>query len=320
MNAGASSSLVYEPVPNWGKLPLGYSFGGDANAVAVDSQDQVFVFNRGNCPVVIFDPEGNFCGGWGQGEFDNPHSIRIDKDDNLYLVESRPGHVVQKRTREGELLFEIGTRGLPAERQSGQFFNAPTDIAVNERTGELFISDGYGNSRIHRFSPQGEHILSWGEVGGGPGQFYVPHSLTFIDDDRLVVCDRENFRLQVFTTDGQFIEQWHAFRPSTVVFSPEDGLLFVGELGPAPGYRDLPRLGRTIAVLDSEGQLVERVGSPFSGFSPNQFTAPHGMALDSRGDLYVAEVARTWMVNLMGEDPPLGEIISLRKWRRTVAK
>jgi sugar lactone lactonase YvrE len=134
------------------------------------------------------------------------------------------------------------------------------------------------------------------------------------------VCDRENFRLQIFTTDGQFIEQWHAFRPSTVVFSPEDGLLFVGELGPAPGYRDLPRLGRTIAVLDSEGQLVERVGSPFSGFSPNQFTAPHGMALDSRGDLYVAEVARTWMVNLMGEDPPLGEIISLRKWRRTVAK
>ncbi len=317
MSSGPLICPTYEPVPRWGNLPLGFSFNGDANAVAIDSDDRVYVFNRGANPIVIFDSQGNFLDSWGAGEFDNPHSIRIDSSDNLYLVESRPGHVLQKRTKDGELLFQIGTRNEPAERQSGHYFNAPTDVAIHPVTSEIFVSDGYGNSRIHRFSTEGEHILSWGEVGSAEGQFYVPHSLAFLDEERLIVCDRENFRLQIFSIDGEFLDQWHSFRPCNVVVSRQFGLVYVGELGPAPAYRDLPRLGRTIAILDREGHEVGRIGSSLSGFGPDQFTCPHGMALDSRGDLYVAEVARTWMVNLMGEAPPLGEVISLRKWRQT---
>lgn len=312
-----STSVDYEPVANWGRLPMGFSFNGDATAVAVDSEDLVYVFNRGPRPILIFDSSGELCGGWGDGEFDNAHSIRIDKDDNLYLTESRPGHVMQKRSKSGELLLEIGSRRLPAERQSGRYFNGPTDVAVHPVSKDIFVSDGYGNSRIHRFSAEGEHMLSWGEVGGGPGQFYVPHALAFLDDERLVVCDRENFRLQIFGVDGEYFDQWHSFRPSTIAVLESAGLIFVGELGPAQGYSDLPRLGRTIAVLNFNGELVARLGSPLSGFGPDQFTAPHGMAIDSKGDLYVAEVARTWMVNLMGEPPPFGELISLRKWQST---
>jgi DNA-binding beta-propeller fold protein YncE len=305
----------YVPIPNWGGLPLGFSFHGDANAVAVDSADTVYVFNRGPRPVLIFDTSGRLVGGWGDGEFDNPHSIRIDADDNLYLVDARPGHMVQKRSKDGDLLLQLGTRGEPAERQSGRFFNAPTDVAIHPLTSEIFVSDGYGNSRIHRFSPHGDHIASWGEIGSEPGQFYVPHSLAFLDDERLIVCDRENFRLQIFDVNGKFIEQWHSFRPSTVVVSADRSCVFVGAIGPAPAYSDLPGLGRTVSVLSPKGELIDHIGSPVSGLAPDQFTAPHGMALDSVGSLYVAEVSRTWLVNLMGEPPPLGEVISLRKWR-----
>jgi DNA-binding beta-propeller fold protein YncE len=312
------SSLQYVPVANWGALPLGFSFNGDGNAVAVDSNDLVYVFNRGPRPILIFDADGKLLGGWGDGQFDNPHSIRIDAADNLYLVDARPGHTVQKRSKDGELLLQIGSRGEPAERQSGKFFNAPTDVAIHPVTSEIFVSDGYGNSRIHRFSPEGEHSLSWGEIGSEPGQFYVPHSLAFLDDERLIVCDRENFRLQLFTVDGEFIEQWHSFRPSTLAVSADREHVFVGSIGPAPSYSDLPGLGRTVSVLSPKGELLQTLGSRVSGPGPDQFTAPHGMAIDSQRSLYVAEVSRTWLVNLMGEPPPLGEVISLRKWRLNV--
>jgi DNA-binding beta-propeller fold protein YncE len=306
---------TFVPVPNWASLPLGFSFRGDANSVAVDSKDFVYVFNRGPQPIIIFDSSGNFVDSWGEGEFDNPHSIRIDADDNLYLVDSRPGHTVQKRTKDGTLLLQLGTRGEFEPRQSGRYFNAPTDVAVHPDTSEIFVSDGYGNSRIHRFSAQGEHIVSWGEIGSEPGQFYVPHNLAFLDDERLIVADRENFRLQIFSVDGEFLDQWHSFRPSAVVVSKDRRFVFVGAIGPAPAYSDLPHLGRTVSVFTPDGQLIQTIGSPLSGFGADQFTAPHGMAFDSEGSLYVAEVSRTWLVNLMGEPPPLGEILSLRKWR-----
>ena len=169
------AALFYEPIAQWGALPDGVSFGGDANAVAVDSNDHVYVFNRGPRPLLIFDSDGKLTGGWGEGEFDNPHAITIDEQDNLYLVDSRVGHFIQKRTKDGELLMQIGTRGQPATRHSGEYFHGPTDVAVHRTTGELFVSDGYGNSRIHRFSADGEHIQSWGESGGfAPLKLDVP--------------------------------------------------------------------------------------------------------------------------------------------------
>ena len=109
----SDSSLEYVPVANWGALPLGFSFNGDGNAVAVDSNDLVYVFNRGPRPILIFDADGKLLGGWGDGQFDNPHSIRIDAADNLYLVDARPGHTVQKRSKDGELLLQIGSRESP---------------------------------------------------------------------------------------------------------------------------------------------------------------------------------------------------------------
>ena len=309
------STTMFEPVPMWARVPHGITFGGDATSVAVDSHDRVYVFNRGNTPVVIFDKTGKFLNGWGEGEFVRPHGIAFDTDDNVYLVDD-DGHFVQKRTPEGELIFTLGTPGSPAEWQSGGMFNRPTGVTVSKSTGDLFISDGYGNSRIHRFDSSGKHIKSWGMPGSGPSQFSLPHNICMWDDERVVVCDRENFRLQIFTTGGEFIDQWHVHHPMSICAgSGDDQAFYVGEMGPPPVQVGVPGLGNRVSILDREGMVITHFGADLPGQCPNQFIAPHGIAADSRGDIYVAEVSWTYWFSKQDTKPP-GEVVSLRKWRR----
>jgi DNA-binding beta-propeller fold protein YncE len=317
-----SSIPTHEPVPGWGRLPHGMSFGGDATGVSVDSQDRVIVFNRGPVPVVVFDSDGDYLSSWGAGEYHAPHAVAVDPEDNVLLVDTggsylgEGGHVFEKRTLEGELLLRIGSQGKCADRYSGEPFNGPTDVAVHPSTRELFITDGYGNSRVHRYSPDGEYIASWGELGSDPGAFDVPHGIAFIDEDHVVVCDRENFRLQVFTTSGEFVDQWFAHRPGAI--RAAGGLLYLAELGPVAFQWKLPNLGCRIRILDLEGTDVARFGNSYPGTGPDQFIAPHGLAIDSRGDVYVAEVSKTWVGFVGAGDDllPGSEIVSLRKWAR----
>jgi NHL repeat len=316
-----SSAPVHAPVPGWGLVPHGISFAGDATAVTVDSQDRVVVFSRGPVPVVVFDSEGNYLSSWGRGDYHAPHAVAIDADDNVLLVDTggsylgEGGHVFEKRTLGGELLLRIGSQGKCSERYSGAPFNGPTDVAEHPRTRDLFITDGYGNSRVHRYSPDGEYIASWGELGSDPGQFDIPHGIAFIDDDHLAVCDRENFRVQIFTTDGEVVEQWFAHRPGAI--RAADGLLYLAELGPVAFQWKLPNLGCRIRILGPDGRDIARFGNARPGTGPDQFIAPHGLGIDSRGSVYVAEVSKTWLGFVGDEVPPGSEVVSLRKWRRT---
>lgn len=316
----AIAETKFEPVPYWAKLPMGISFYGDATSVAVDSNDHVYVFNRGTDPIAVFDSDGNFVRGMGHGEFTRPHGIEIDAEDNIYLVDD-DGHYVQKRTNDGEVVFTLGTPGEPAEWQGGGMFNRPTDVAIHPATGDLFVSDGYGNSRVHRFDKDGKHVLSWGEPGSRPGQFSLPHNITMLGTDRVVVCDRENFRLQVFSLDGEFVDQWHIHHPMSITNGKNgDTSLYVGEMIPPPVQQGVRNLGARVAVLSEDGEFLQHVGAPLPGQEPDQFTAPHGIATDSQGSFYAAEVAWTNYYsrpdNSGLETPPLGEVVSLRKWRR----
>jgi sugar lactone lactonase YvrE len=315
------SGAVFEPVEGWGALPDRSGWGGDATAVAVDSQDRVYLFNRGPVPMIVMDPAGSLLESWGEGEFGAPHGIAIDGAGDLYLVDSGGsylgdgGHVVEKRTRSGELVFRLGSHRSPSRAESGDPFNGPTDIAVHPHSGELFVTDGYGNGRVHRFSPEGELIMSWGKTGTRPGEFNLPHGIDFLDDDHLIVCDRENFRLQIFTLDGDFVDQWHAHHPGGVR-KTSDGVLYVAELGPISYRWGLPNLGCRVRLLTIEGVELTRFGDEHPGAGTGQFIAPHALAIDSSGDVYVAETSRGWLTYVGDEPPADKEPPSLRKWRR----
>ena len=312
MATTATSTTVYEPVPFWAKLPHPMFFK-EATSVAVDSNDNVYVFNRGAHPVIIFDKDGNFLETWGAGVFTRPHGITIDAEDNLYLADD-DAHVVEKRTKEGELIFRLGEQGKPAAWQQGDPFNRPTNTAVNPETGDLFISDGYGNSRVHKYDTDGKYIKSWGQSGSLEGHFSLPHNIAMNGTDKVTVADRENFRLQTFTTDGEFVKQIHMHRPMALTDGKgDDKNLYVAEAGPPPVQEGVHRLGRRVVVMDREGNEVTRFGNELPGEDHDQFIAPHGIAVDSEGSVYVAEVSYTAWGSL--QDPPR-EVTSLHKWRR----
>ncbi|MFL2642310.1 MAG: peptidyl-alpha-hydroxyglycine alpha-amidating lyase family protein [Dehalococcoidia bacterium] len=262
---------------------------------------------------MIFNSEGEFIKSWGEGEFFRPHGIAHDNKDNVYLIDDQ-GHMVEKRDKDGKLVFRLGDKGKSSPHQSGKIFNLPTDAVIDPDNGDIYISDGYGNSRVHKFSEEGEHILSWGEPGSDPGKFSLPHNIALTKDKKIIVADRENFRLQIFDCDGNFIDQWHVHHPMSVTTDSEDNI-YVGEMGPPPVQEGVENLGNCVTIFSPTGDIIEKIGDKLPGAEANQFVAPHGIAVDSMGSIYVAEVAWTYWFSRQ-ENPPIGEIPSLRKWKK----
>ena len=303
----------YEALEHWQELPDGLQLI-ETPGVAVDSGDRVYALTRNtDHPVMVFDRDGKFLRSFGEGVFsDRAHGILIGPDDSVYCVDDGT-HVVTKFTAEGELLLTIGTPGKPAEHWSGEPFSRPTHAAVSPQTGDIFVSDGYRNARVHRFTAAGEHVLSWGEPGIDPGQFMRPHNIAIGEDEKVYIADREGHRVQVFDVDGGFITMWHNIhRPDGMTIGP-DGNIYVAELNGLLGAEDAPGMGHRISILGEDGALLARLGDPLEGEEPGQFIAPHGIAVDSRGDIYVGEVSFSILGRYM--DPPK-ELKSLSKLRK----
>jgi len=220
----------------------------------------------------------------------------------VYCVDSGD-HTVRKMTPDGDVLLTLGRKDRPSvtgavgndfrtiERASGPF-NRPTDIAFGS-SGELYVSDGYRNARIHKFSPEGELLHSWGEPGSRAGQFHLPHSV-LVDRGRILVADRENSRIQTFTLDGEFLNEWMDVRRPTYLFG-HDGTIYVTELGFLAGLfpgvstpKDRDPDAR-VTLRSSEGSVVSGWGGK-NGCESGSFFAPHAICADSRGDVYVGEV------------------------------
>jgi DNA-binding beta-propeller fold protein YncE len=296
----------FEVREGWGALPDGWRFV-EVAGVATDSRDRVFVFNRGEHPVIIFDREGRFIGSWGENLFARPHGITIGPDDVVYCTDDLD-HTVKKFTTKGELVGILGKSGCPSDTgatrmdfrticRAGPPFHYPTNLAL-ARDGSLYIADGYGNARVHRYSPDDTHISSWGEPGGAPGQFRLPHGIAVGPDGTVVVADRENGRLQFFSPDGEFLQEWTDVARPCQVLVDAVGRVYVAELGFRAGMwpgttaptPDAP--GGRISVFDRDGRLLARWGGGSNPCASGDFFAPHDLCLDSRGDLYVGEV--TW--------------------------
>jgi DNA-binding beta-propeller fold protein YncE len=305
----------YRVLPEWGKLPPGYTYG-DSAAVCVDSKDNVYVFTRGAHPVIVYDRNGNFLRSWGEDiGFTNAHGAAVGPDDMLYLTDDF-GAAVRKCTPDGRVVLTIGTANKPAPAFSGDPFNRCTHTALSPQ-GDIYVSDGYLNARVHKYSPDGKLLFSWGEPGTDPGQFNLVHNIACDDDGWVYVADRENHRVQVFDGSGKYETQWHnLMRPCGLfVTRGKEPIAIVGELGPetvATLTKGVPNLGPRLSIVSDKGEILTHLGHQPIGEGVGQFIAPHGIALDSHGDIYVAEVANTYWPILYGAKPD-HELRSLQK-------
>jgi DNA-binding beta-propeller fold protein YncE len=301
-----SGDYQYEVKEHWGQLPAGWRFRMVSD-VAVDSKGRVFILQRRmdkprhptiadmdaedrikalddmeprrESPViVVFDRDGNYVTSWDSPIITLPTGLSVDPEDHVWITD-RDNHVVMKFTANGNFLMELGTRGRPSDTgcsgygapvlQPGKPFNEPNK-AIQAPWGDVYVADGDRNCRVHRFTSNGVLLSSWGTPGDGPVQFRSPHSVYADKGGLLYVCDRSNERVQVLTRDGDFVTQWFDFdHPTDICMDAAEETVFV--TGQGQQHR--------VSVLDRQGKLLARWKPPASN---------HGIAVDARGDLYVA--------------------------------
>ncbi len=295
--ASAPEGSAYHIVHGWPVLPEGFMLG-HVSGVAVDSHNHVFVFQRADhsilgkafdspiaSPAILcFDGQsGKLITSWGAGLFYIPHGLRVDKDNNVWVTDIQI-HQVMKFSHDGKLLMAVGEKGIPG--LDGKHFNKPTDVAI-AADGSFYVSDGYGNSRVAKFSASGDFLFDWGHKGSGPGEFDTPHGIALDREGRIYVADRSNGRLQVFTPDGKFLHEWKSAalgRPWAVALGP-DGNLYVmdgGDLLPWPPDR------AHILKLDLSGRILETWAS-FGNYD-GQLYWGHDIAVGPDGAVYAGDI------------------------------
>ena len=295
--AYGSGKYTYEAADWVAQYPRGWQ-PVEVNGLCIDAQDRVFAFNTGEYPVTVFDTDGSLVSMWPEESFTHNHHGCIGPDGSVYCADDG-NHTVTKCTPEGKVLMTLGTKDQPSDtgytlisedgkplnvmeaitttKRSGPPFNAPTGVALSA-SGEIYVADGYGNARIHKFSPEGELLLSWGEPGNGPGQFVVPHGIAIDKQGRVLVTDRHNNRLQVFDSDGKYLTEWGDMTLPTDVYIDDDQTVYVSDL--------VPR----ISIYDIEGNLLAQWGNEGTSEEDPLMVTLHSIRVDSKGDIYVANV------------------------------
>lgn len=289
----------YRVVHGWPQLPEGRVLGA-VSGVGIDSNDNVFVFHRNERTwppsdelattpiagptVTLFDAHtGKVLVEWGENRFAMPHGLTVDRDDNVWVTDVALNQVF-KFTHDGKLLLTLGERGVSGNDTA--HFNRPTDVA-EALDGTVFISDGYRNTRVMKFSAEGAFVSQWGTPGNGPGEFNVPHGLAMDGSGRIYVADRENDRVQVFDEAGKFLAQWRGSeigRPYGISIAPGSTAL-VADGGEQPNN---PPDRSGVAVLKLDGTLIERFGR--WGNYDGQFRMAHDVAVAQDGAVYVGDI------------------------------
>lgn len=295
--AAAAPLPPYEVVHGWPELPPGRVLGSAAG-VGVNARGEVFVFHRAGrvwseplptdaikAPTIaVFDGRsGRFLREWGAGQVAMPHGLTVDAEGAVWVTDVAL-HQVFKFSPEGRLLLTLGERGVPGA--DAGHFNRPTDVAVLP-DGSFYVSDGYRNTRVMKFSAEGKFLFQWGKRGKGPGEFNTPHAVAVDAEGQVYVADRENDRVQVFDGQGRFLRQFKG----EGIGRPYSVALFAGHVVVADGGEQ-PRMGpdrSAVAITDREGKLVQRLGR-FGNYD-GQFRMAHDVATDSDGNLYVVDIA-----------------------------
>jgi len=280
------TEISYQVVPDFFKVPKGMIMA-EAVGVAINSQGNIFILNRGNHPLLEFKPDGSFVTSYGEGSpvFRIPHSIRFDSEDNLWFDSAgdnlvvkfdRNMRVVQALgRREGDMAWVYMTHGIERAIPAPSNFYQPTDTAVGP-DGSTYVTDGYGNSRVVKFTREGNLVKYWGDRGTRPGQFNTPHNIVIDSKSNLYVADRQNSRVQVFDTDGNFKQEWRLDGPawSLCITPGPNEVIFVGSIG-------------RIFKMDLNGKVLGTFGK--LGRLPGWFDSIHSLACPDEKTLYLAE-------------------------------
>jgi sugar lactone lactonase YvrE len=295
--AGASYPRInlatgYEAVSDWPDSAAHHAWGAVAG-IAVDASSNVWVFHRGKIPVEVYSAAGKPVRAWGEGDFREPHQIRIDRDGNIWLVDSGL-HTVRKFTTDGRVLLTLGTPGAPGDDST--HFNRPTDVAITA-AGEIFVADGYGNNRVVHFDERGEFVKAWGSLGAGRGMFSIPHSIAVDSLGRLYVADRNNARIQVFDQSGRFLDEWRELMvPWHIVITDNDEIYICGSSPmrwprlPIPGLIvGIPPKDQLVMAFTADGR-VKRLWAFPKGHHAGELDWVHGMAADRAGNLYLGDI------------------------------
>ena len=277
MTIVGSDKYTYELIQDWPKLPSGEALGV-VSTVATDSKDRVYAFQRQNPLLMVFDRDDNYLNRWGIGAITDPHGMTI-VDDIVYITD-RSDHVAVKFTLDGKPLQVIGDRGVFSDtgcenpgdlvpRAAGPF-NYCTEMAPSP-TGEIYVSDGYRNARVHRFSSEGRLIQSWGQPGKTEaGHFHLVHSLLIDPEGKVYVCDRANRRVQIFSPDGEFITMWTGMGGPDNIVRDRDGIFYIAEQADESGDSH-------VSIWDGDGNVLQRWSIRHA----------HGLWVDSHGDIYL---------------------------------
>jgi DNA-binding beta-propeller fold protein YncE len=263
---------------------------GEASGVALNSKGHIFLFQRAQPMLAEYNDAGTYIRSIGDGLFTHPHGLRIDRDDNLWTTDDG-SHLVLKLSPAGDVLLVLGRKGVAAE--ADWLFNQPTDVAFG-KNGEIYVSDGYGNSRVVKFDREGMFMKTWGKYGTGPGEFNLPHSIVVDRYGNVYVADRENMRIQIFDEDGAFLRQWTGIGyPYGLFLTPDQHIWMVDG-----GYD-------RIIELNQDGKILGALGEP--GHAPGQFAWGHFLAVGQDKKIYVADVLN-WRFQVFIPTAPSGKL------------
>ena len=276
--------LNYKVVEDFFKVPDNHLYA-EAVGVAIKSNGHIFTLNRGKYPIEEFNPDGSYVRSFMDGaEFVHaPHTIRFDKDDNLWYVDAGNNLVVKfdKNLRIKEVVgsrpepWVFLTHGIERALAPPDHFYQPTDTAIGP-DGSLFVTDGYGNSRVAKFNPAGNLVKYWGDRGTANGQFNTPHSIVIDNNANLYVADRQNNRVQVFDTDGRFKAVYRLPGPawSLCITPGANQVMFVGSAG-------------ALYKLSLDGKILAEVHKP--GLTTGYLSSIHSLACPDEKTLYIAQ-------------------------------
>lgn len=292
---------------DWGELPEGMAWAAVTAVEPAPDGRTIYVVHRcaaNSCdgrsepPILTYDYEGNLLASFGEGLFVFPHGATVDKDGNLWVTDARDngalGHQVIKFSPAGEVLMTLGRPGVGGTEPGLLYW--PNDVVIDPVDGDIFVAESHRNglnNRIVQFAADGTFIRAFGSKGDGPGELSEPHSIAMDSQGRLFVGDRENNRIQIFSQEGEYLDEWRQFgRPSGLFITPDDTLYVAdSESGPDTGANELTGIMKGIRI----GSAVDGTVHAFiEDLEP--LTDPHsgaeGVGVDAEGNVYGAVVRR----------------------------